>query len=54
LTLPAGRYRAELLDFFNMSYLQSNANYAGPGGASGPLNAADIEALQVVTLPDEP
>ncbi|CAM3634946.1 MGH1-like glycoside hydrolase domain-containing protein [Roseateles saccharophilus] len=53
VTLLAGRYRAELLDFFNMSYLQSNANYGGAGGVGGPLNAADIEALQVVTLPDE-
>jgi hypothetical protein len=52
VTLPAGRYRVELVDFFNMSYLQSNANYGGPGGAGGPLNAADIDALQVVTLPD--
>ncbi len=53
LTLPAGRYRVELVDFFNMSYLQANASYGGPGGTGGPLNAAHIEALQVVTLPDE-
>lgn len=51
-TLPAGRYRAELADFFNMSWLQSNASYGGPGGAAGPLNQADIAALLVVTLPD--
>ncbi|GCL64079.1 MGH1-like glycoside hydrolase domain-containing protein [Pseudaquabacterium pictum] len=50
--LPAGRYRAELADFFNMSHLQANASYGGAGGAGGPLNAADIAALQVVTLPD--
>ena len=50
VALPAGRYRAELLDFFNMSYLQSNASYGGPGGVGGPLNAARIEALQVLTL----
>lgn len=53
VTLPAGRYRVELLDFFNMSYLQANASYGGPGGVGGPINAADIEALHVVTLPDE-
>jgi hypothetical protein len=53
-TLPAGRYRAELVDFFNMSFLQANASYGGPGGVGGPLNAADIDALNVVTLPDEP
>lgn len=52
--LPAGRYRAELLDFFNMSYLQSNASYEGPGGRSGPLNAARIDRLQIVTLPATP
>jgi hypothetical protein len=50
--LPAGRYRAELADFFNMSCLQSNASYGGPGGVDGPLNAAHIATLQVVTLPD--
>jgi hypothetical protein len=54
VTLPAGRYRVEFLDFFNMSYLQSNASYGGPGGVSGPLNVAEIDALQVVTLPDNP
>ncbi|MBQ0933619.1 MGH1-like glycoside hydrolase domain-containing protein [Ideonella alba] len=54
VTLPAGRYRAELLDFFNMSYLQANAHYGAAGGLSGPLNQADIAALQVLTLPDVP
>lgn len=54
VTLPAGRYRVELLDFFNMSYLQSNASYGGPGGVGGPLNAAEIYALSVSTLPEEP
>ena len=49
--LPEGRYRAEMLDFFNMSYLQSNASYGGAGGIHGALNAAEVHALQVVTLP---
>jgi hypothetical protein len=53
-TLPAGRYRATLEDFFNMSDLQSNATYGGPGGKGGPLNAAHVEALQVVALPPGP
>ena len=53
-TLPAGRYRIELDDFFNMSHLQANARYGGPGGVGGPLNAADVAALLVVTLPDMP
>ena len=52
--LPGGSYRAELFDFFNMSYLQANASYGGPGGASGPLNAAQVHALHVVALPAIP
>ena len=52
--LPKGDYRAELLDFFNMSYLQANACYSGPGGTGGPLNDAHVEALLVVALPDTP
>jgi hypothetical protein len=52
--LPAGRYRVELLDFFNMSSLESNARYGGPGGRSGPLNDARVQALRVVTLPAAP
>jgi hypothetical protein len=53
-TLPAGRYRVVLSDFFNMSDLASNASYSGPGGASGRLNQADVDALLVWTLPDLP
>ncbi len=53
-SLASGSYRAELLDFFNMSYLQSNASYSAAGGKSGPLNQAHIEALQIVALPAKP
>ena len=52
--LPSGHYSTELLDFFNMSYLQANASYSGPGGMSGPLNAARVESLQIVLLTPEP
>jgi hypothetical protein len=52
--LAAGSYRAELLDFFNMSYLQSNASYGGAGGKMGPLNLAHIDSLQIVALPSDP
>lgn len=48
--LAAGRYRLELLDYFNMSYLRTNASYAGSGGLSGPVNRASIAALRVVYL----
>ena len=50
LRLAAGRYRVEVSDFFNMSCLESNANYISPGGMSGPLNDADIRALDLVRV----
>ena len=34
-----------------MSCLQANASYGGPGGAGGACNAAQVDALLVVTLP---
>jgi hypothetical protein len=49
--LPAGRYRVELLDFFNMSSLESNARYGGPGGRAGMRNDARVDAVRVLTLP---
>lgn len=49
--LPAGLYRASLEDFFNMSALSTNASYGGPGGITGPVNEARIEALIVDRLP---
>jgi hypothetical protein len=49
--LPAGRYRVELQDFFNMSHLQTNASYGGRGGAGGPINTAEVQAVQVLKLP---
>jgi hypothetical protein len=52
--LAAGRYRVELLDFFNMSYLAANARYAGAGGRLGPSNEAAVEQLRVFALPALP
>ena len=49
--LPAGRVRVEISDYFNMSYLQSNASYSGAGGKGGAVNDANIAALQVIALP---
>lgn len=48
-TAPAGATcRFSLEDGFNMSYLSHNAHYTGEqGGASGPVNAADVRALRV-------
>lgn len=40
-----------LEDGFNMSYLQNFAHYTGgAGGIDGPLNQADIDALQIAPL----
>ena len=46
-TLAAGEYSLELTDFFNMSYLQSNASYADAGGVSGAFNYVDLAGLRV-------
>ncbi len=44
----------ELRDGFNMSYLARNALYTGEqGGASGPVNEAQIKDLQISPLPSE-
>lgn len=48
--LPAGRYRVEIDDFFNMSHLASNVTYISPGGMTGPRNKADIRALDVIRI----
>jgi len=38
---------------FNMSYLRHNAHYTGgQGGASGPLNEANVDALLIAPLLD--
>lgn len=48
VTLPAdGRYRIEWHDFYNMSYLQSNANYGAAGGEGGPLNILDLYGVMI-------
>ncbi len=50
LSLPAGCYRVEIDDFFNMSYLAANATYISPGGMTGPRNEADIRALEIIRI----
>jgi hypothetical protein len=50
-TLVAGTmYRITVSDYFNMSYLDFFALYHGKGGAEGPLNNADIAAVNVTRL----
>jgi hypothetical protein len=45
--LAPGRYRLQLQDFTNMSYLQSNASYADAGGIGGPVNRFDIVGVRI-------
>ena len=45
--LTPGTYTIELSDFFNMSALEANARYSGPGGRSGPINEARIAAITI-------
>lgn len=47
LDLPAGRYQLRLSDFMNMSSLQSNAAYGGPGGSAGHMNEAEIATVRL-------
>ena len=47
-TLKQGSYRLELQPFYNMSSLQSNANYADAGGTSGPRNDASVQGARLL------
>jgi hypothetical protein len=51
LFLAAGDYVLKPMDYFNMSYLQANANYAHAGGRSGPLNDAVVKGLLITRMP---
>jgi len=48
--LPAGSYRMQLSDFYNMSYLQSNSSYGDAGGIKGPSNRFDLYGLRLLPL----
>jgi hypothetical protein len=50
--LAGGDYVLKPSDYFNMSYLQANANYAHAGGRSGPLNHAVVNGLQITRVPN--
>jgi hypothetical protein len=50
-SLPAGSYRLELSDFYNMSYLQSNTTYSDAGGVQGPSNHFDLHGVRIMPLP---
>lgn len=42
-----GRYTIEVHDFYNMSYLQSNASYGHAGGGTGALNSVDLYGINI-------
>ena len=48
--LPAGEYRLELSDFYNMSYLQSNSTFSAAGGADGASNKFDIHGIRLLRV----
>jgi len=45
-----GRYRVEMSDFYNMSYLQSNASFSAAGGVDGPSNRFDIYGVRLLRV----
>jgi hypothetical protein len=45
--LARGLYRLELSNFFNMSELESNARYSGPGGKAGAVNEVRVAAIRI-------
>ncbi|QOY93773.1 esterase [Massilia sp. UMI-21] len=48
--LAPGRYRIEMSDFYNMSYLDSNSSFSAAGGLTGPSNRFDIYALRLLRV----
>jgi hypothetical protein len=48
--LGPGSYNLSLSDFYNMSYLQSNATFSAAGGVDGPSNQFDIYGVRLVRV----
>jgi hypothetical protein len=44
------RYRIEMSDFYNMSYLQSNSTFSAAGGTEGPSNRFDIYGVRLLRV----
>ncbi|MGZ9157634.1 MAG: hypothetical protein ACXW36_02080 [Nitrospira sp.] len=50
-SLTAGvPYKLRIKDFYNMSYLASNAKYNYAGGSKGPVNRANISGLKILRM----
>ncbi len=45
--LQPGAYTLRMSDFYNMSYLESNASFSGAGGTTGPWNRIDILGVRI-------
>lgn len=45
--LQAGAYRVRISDFYNMSYLESNASFSGAGGTDGPSNRFELLGVRL-------
>jgi hypothetical protein len=43
-------YRIEMSDFYNMSYLDSNATFSAAGGVDGPSNRFDIYGVRLLAI----
>jgi len=43
-------YRIEMSDFYNMSYLDSNATFGAAGGIDGPSNRFDIYGMRLLAI----
>ena len=51
VSLTAGvAYKIQIKDYYNMSYLQSNATYNGPGGSGGQVNRANISGIKILRM----
>jgi len=47
---PNARYRLQLSDLYNMSYLQSNSSFSAAGGVDGPSNRFDIYGVRLLRV----
>jgi hypothetical protein len=48
--LAPDKYRIEIRDFYNMSYLQSNQTYTAKGGQDGAVNRFDFVGLRLMSV----
>ena len=48
--LQPGAYTLRLSDFYNMSYLDSNASFSGAGGTAGPWNRVDVFGVRITPI----